>query len=225
MYFIMDAESEISLPHMAAFVRQHTHDVRNGLNSLDLETSLLQELVTDDEGQACVSRVRQQVRGLAEQLRAISARFQEPQPYCAPLAARELLLIWREQHEMLPDAPAVEWVDEIGEEKVNVDAEMMAAVFRELLANARTFHDGEPAIAAVRRLGADVVFELREPKSHPVDTAGWGRRVFATTKRGGYGLGLWSARRLLEANHACLEQRHVDAEGELITRIILPVCA
>ena len=216
----MDAEPEVPLPRFAAFLRQHTHDVRNGLNALDLETSFLQELVNDDEGRACLARLRQQVRGLAGQLRATAALFQDPQPCRAPLAARELLLIWREQHAALPEPPAVEWVDESGAAQVNVDAEMMAAVFRELLANARTFHDGLPATATVRHEGGEVVCELREPKAKPVDTAGWGRQIFVTTKRGGYGLGLWAAHRLIAANGATITHRQQD--GALHTRIALP---
>lgn len=219
----MESEPEVSWPRLAAFVRQHTHDVRNGLNSLDLETAYLQELVTDDEGRECVARVRQQVRAVAEQLRTLSVFFQDPLPFSGPLPARELMLIWREQHELLPEPPAVEWVDEIGDEQVDVDAGMMAMVFRELLANAQAFRDGQPATATVRREGAEVVYELHEPKSAPVNTEGWGRSIFTTTKRGGYGLGLWAVRRLVEANHATITQRHVAQDGGLHTRIALPV--
>lgn len=203
-------------------MRQHTHDVRNGLNSLDLEAALLQEIVTDEEGGASVARVRKQVRGIAEGLRALASSFHEPQPYRAPLAASELALIWREQHEAMTDPPAVEWVSDLGAETVNVDAGMMATIFRELLVNAQTFCDGAPAVASVRREEDGVIFELREPKSQPVDCAGWGQRVFYTTKRGGYGLGLCMVRRLVAVNGAMFTQR--SEAGELVTRLVLPVC-
>ena len=55
MNFIMNSVPEIKWPRLAAFMRQHTHDVRNGLNSLDLETSFLEEFVNDDEGRASVA--------------------------------------------------------------------------------------------------------------------------------------------------------------------------
>ena len=218
----MDSEPDISWTRLAAFMRQHTHDVRNGLNALDLETALLQEVVTDDEGRASVARVRRQVRGIAEQLRGLSALFQEPKPYGAPLAARELFLIWREQHESMPERPAVEWIEEVGDAKVDVDAGMMATVFRELLTNARTFRDGEPATASARRHGDEIEYELREPKLKPIDFSAWDGRVFQTTKRGGYGLGLWTVQRQAAANGATLTRRNED--GALITRIALPAC-
>ena len=219
---IMDSEPDISWTRLSAFMRQHTHDVRNGLNALDLETALLQEIITDEEGLVSLERVRRQVRGMAEHLRSLSALFQEPKPYSAPLAARELLLIWREQHESMPERPAVEWIEEVGDAKVNVDAGMMASVFRELLTNARTFRDGEPAIASARRHGDEVEYELREPKLEPIDVSAWDDRVFQTTKRGGYGLGLWTVRRQAEANGATLTRR--NEAGALVTCIALPAC-
>ena len=219
----MEPKPEISLSRLSAFMRQHTHDVRNGLNCLDLETALLQEIVNDEEGRQGAERMRQQVRALAGQLRTLSVIFQEPQPICGPLSAKELLLIWREQLALLAEPPEVEWVEEIADEMVNVDAGMMAMVFSELLMNARAFCDGQPAIASVRRVGAEVVFELCEPKSSPVDTEGWGLRLFETSKRGGHGLGLWSARRLVEANGAAISQRYEAGDGDLHTRIAIPV--
>jgi signal transduction histidine kinase len=218
----MESEPEIPVERVAAFVRQHTHDVRNGLNSLDLETSLLRELVTGGEAQECVDRVRRQVRIVAEQMRSLSAFFQDPQPMIAPISVRDLLVIWRELNADLPDAPKVEWVDELGDEKVNVDVAMMATVFRELLSNAAAFLQGGPATITARRSGRDVEFELREPKTGALDPSGWGR-PFSTTRRNGYGLGLWRAGRLARANGVKIMRRYLPEESALVTRISLPV--
>lgn len=215
----MDAKPDISWERVAAFVRQHTHDVRNGLNCLDLETALLDEFVTDDEGRASLLRVKKQVRSLAEHLRSLSGLFQDPQPNAAPLAARELLMIWREKHAALSEAPEVRWVDELGDEKVHVDAEMLATVFRELLRNAATFSPGSAVQIVARVKSGDVEFELREPKSTEVDTRAWGE-PFSTTRRGGYGLGLWMARRLVEANGATIMRRYLPEEESLSTQIV-----
>ena len=219
----MDDEPEIPLARLAALVRQHTHDVRNALNGLELETALLQELVTDGEARASVESVRRQVRALGGQMRSLSALFQEPRPNAAPISARDLFLIWNEQHTGLQNSLEVRWNNELAAEQVNVDADMMAVVFRELLANAAAFSQGGATTASARREGDEVVFELREPKTGALDPSAWGEPL-ATTRRGGYGLGLWSARRLLDANHARITQQHMTEEGALITRIFLPVC-
>jgi len=220
---VMDPEPDIPWAHFTAFVRQHTHDVRNGLNSLDLETALLREIVVDPEGRACVDRLREQVRALGTQMRELSALFHDPKPIPAPLAARDLFLIWKEQQPALPTSLEVLWVDELGSEQVDVDAGMMATVFRELLENAAAFSQGGTTTASARREGDSVLFELREPKTGALDTSDWGKPL-ATTRRGGYGLGLWSARRLLAANHGRIVQRHAPGEGALVTRVFLPVC-
>ena len=219
----MDTESEIPWERFAAFVRQHTHDVRNGLNSLDLEMALLHELVAEGEGRACIDRVRSQVRALGGQMRSLSALFQEPKPSAAPLAAQEVFHIWNEQQAGLPAPLEVKWVNELGEEQVSVDAGMIATVFRELLANAAAFSEGSTVTASARRAGGDVLFELSEPKRSALDTTAWGRPL-ATKRRGGYGLGLWSVRRLLDANHARFAQAYLPDEGVLLSRISFPIC-
>lgn len=218
----MITEPEIPFARIAMFVRQHTHDVRNGLNSLDLEASLLRELVTDDEGRETVERMHKQLREMAEGMRSLASHFQEPKPSASPISARDLFLIWREQGASLPRLAEVEWVDELSDEMVNVDVEMMAVAFRELLANTAHFSRGGKATASARRDGTGVVFELREPKSEPPNTERWGE-AFSTTRRGGYGLGLWSARRIIEANGAVFMQRSAPDGSGLVSHITLPI--
>ena len=100
---------------------------------------------------------------------------------------------------------------------------MMATGFHELLANAAHFPEGGTATASARREGEEIIFELREPKAGPLDPSTWGE-PFSTTRRGGYGLGLWSARRLVDAGGGTFAQHHAPVEGALITRIAMPVC-
>lgn len=219
----MNPEPDIPWTRFAAFVRQHTHDVRNGLNCLDLESALLQELVVDGEGRACVDRLRKQVRALGAQMRKLSNLFQEPKAFLLPIAAHDLFLIWQEQPADFPKPMEIQWRDELGAEMVNADAGLMAIVFRELLENAAAFSEGGAVTACARREGEEVIFELREPKTGGLDPAGWGEPL-ATTRRGGYGLGLWLVRRLIAANQAHMVQSHLPGENALVTRIAFPGC-
>src|SRR5260221_13406175 len=104
----MDTEPDIPCARIVEFVRGHIHDLRNVLNNLDLETGLLKELVTEGEAQISADRVRRQVRILADRLRSLSERFREVEPMITPIAARELLLILREQHGTLSEPPEVQ---------------------------------------------------------------------------------------------------------------------
>ena len=220
----METEPDIPCGRVAAFVREHVHDLRNVLNNLDLETGLLQELVSGGEAHASADRLRKQVRTLADRLRSLSGFFRDAEPMIAPIAARELLLIWREQYATLPQAPEVQWADELGEEQVRVDVEMMVAIFREILSNAAAFSEGGPVAITVRCEGASVTLEVREPKTTPLDPAGW-VQPFSRIRQGHYGLGFWSARRLAQTQGGTLQQCYVPEERQLITRLSVPVAS
>ncbi|MHB1081132.1 MAG: histidine kinase [Prosthecobacter sp.] len=215
-------ESIIPLSRVSTFVRRHVHDVRNGLNSLDLEMELLNDLAPEDEAMASVERMRRQLRTLAQQLRTLAAQFQEPTPVAVKIPASVLLKIWREKHADLKPSPLIQWEDELGEEQVNVDVEMMALAFRELLTNAMVHSPGGPLTITAQTLDAKVVFELREPKPAALDVTTWGQ-PFTSTRRERYGLGLWTVRRLMAASGVFFEQRYDPAEGCLLTQLVLAV--
>ena len=219
----MHAAPDLSWSHLAQFIRQHTHDVRNGLNGLDLEAALLADLVPDGEAGEGVARMRAQIRGLATDLRTLAANFADPQPTRALYAACELFLIWQDQPAALDPAPTVQWSDTLGADQVNVDAAALAHVFRELLANAQAFGTGAPLRAAARSEDGQIVFELREPKGAPVETASWGRAPFASMRHGHYGLGLWVAQRVIAANGGEVQRRFAQDAMELITTLRFPV--
>lgn len=212
----------IPLSRVSTFVRRHVHDVRNGLNSLDLEMEFLNDLAPAHESVASVERMRKQLRMLSLQLRALAAQFQEPMPVPMKIPASVLLKIWREKHADLKPAPQIRWGDELGEEQVNVDVEMMAVAFRELLTNAMVHSPGGPLTITARTMDGKVVFELREPKLTELDVTTWGQ-PFTSTRRERYGLGLWTVRRLMAASGVFFEQRYHPAEGCLQTQLVLAV--
>jgi hypothetical protein len=219
----MHAPPDLSWSHLATFIRQHTHDVRNDLNGLDLEAALLADLVPSGEATETVARMRTQVRGLAANLRGLAAKFTDPHPTLALYSARELFLIWQDQIAALAPAPAVRWSHALGAQQVNVDAAELANVFRELLANAQSFGTGAPVLASARMEGRQIAFELREPKDAPVETASWGRAPFAAMRHGHYGLGLWEAQRTIAANGGEVRRRFAPGAMELITTLLFPV--
>jgi hypothetical protein len=216
----MDRPASFSLSSVAAFFRQHTHDVRNHLNALDLQAALLTELVTEPEAAENVSRIRGQIRTLASNLRTLSAKFADPQGHRSPIAARELFLIWQDQASCV-GLDGVAWTNSLGEESVNVDTLGVADVFKELLENAKQFGGGTGLVGIASVEGDKVAFELREPKSEPVDPASWGSFPFASTKRGGYGLGLWQADRVVSASGGTVCRQFLP-DGKLVTKLAFP---
>ncbi|MEO8351834.1 MAG: hypothetical protein ABI680_08880 [Chthoniobacteraceae bacterium] len=215
----MENEPTLLWPKIAAFVRQHTHDLRNHLNGLDLEAALLSELVNDAEAVDSVKRMRAQVRKLASDLRSLSARFAEPKPDPTPFTAADFVAICEDQ----ADSLAMELVVTANpppETLINVDGTAISHAFREILANAKEFGEGRVSLD-VTASSDTVSFAFREKCSPDVDPSCWGRIPFVSTKRGGYGLGLWEADRTIAANGGVVTRR-VEPEGFLVTEACFP---
>jgi light-regulated signal transduction histidine kinase (bacteriophytochrome) len=216
-------EPAIPWTRLAAFFRQHTHDVRNDLNGIDLEMELLHEVQTEPEDKDSVSRIRKQLRFVEQRLRSLSTLFQEPSPEPSAVSASVLMQIWREKHAALPDAVEVRWVNQFGAEQVSVDEEMMARIFKELLENAAAFPPSGPVTVTGMAKDGMVVFEMMEPKKKAVNPGAW-QEPLHPARHGHYGLGLWMARRMAEANRAAFQQHYDEKEHSLVTRISLTPC-
>lgn len=220
----MELTPELTWAAVAGFVRQHTHDVRNHLNSLDLEAALLSDLVGEDEARESVVRLRRQIREAAASLRALSAKFSDAPPGDVLMAATDIFEIWKEQHAS-GDFPEVQWENRLGSETVSVDPDAIAAIFRELLQNAKQFGSTPPLMARAEVLQGDAVYTLEEGKSAEVNPAGWGRVPFRSTRRGGYGLGLWEVERRARASGGRIVREFLPKESKLVTQIHLPIAA
>src|SRR4051812_10291660 len=81
----------VPFSRVSSFIRQVTHDVRNNLNSIDLQAAYLAELVTDAETLAEVRRIRALIQTSARHLQALSANFQAPSPNMVAYTARILI--------------------------------------------------------------------------------------------------------------------------------------
>jgi hypothetical protein len=221
----MPALPDVAWNRIAGFVRQHTHDLRNELNGIDLETALLADLVDDGEARESVARIRAEIRQMAAGLRQLSAKFAEPKMTPMRIAAQELFLIWQDQLVGLPGLE-IAWDGRLGGEEVEVDPGAFAMAFRELLVNAHAFAPPTRSRLRAGARGADgVTFELHEPKSEAVDPADWGRTPLVSTRRGGYGLGLCVLCQTLEANGSTVRWRYDPAASELVTTISIPLAS
>jgi K+-sensing histidine kinase KdpD len=216
----MNSEPSIPWPRISAFFRQHLHDVRNGLNLIHLEAEILQDHIVSGEATAGLRNISRQLQSMDKQLRSLTAFFHEPLAVRGPAAARTVMEVFQSAHADLAEAPEIQWIDELDGQQVSVDTELLTPVFRGLLHNAAVFSAGAPLKVIAKVSERDMVIELREPKPDPVDTSNWGQ-PFLTTRHGGYGLSLWSAHRIMQANGATLTQHYAD--DCLISRMKFPL--
>lgn len=216
----------IPFERVSTFIRQITHDVRNNLNAMDLQAAYVAELVTDSEALEEVQRIRTHIQQAAKQLQALSANFWVATPSLVTYSARIFVEDLQDRLAKLhPDyASKVQWKVELGEQMVALDLEMIFAAIAEVFENAFQFKEGEEPIEA--RIAAEdgkFVIEFREPKtSVPSDPARWGWEPFLSSRRGGYGLGLFRARQILAEHEGELRFTYDPEKNILLSRIVLP---
>jgi len=222
-------ESLVPFERVAKFIRQLTHDVRNGLSALDLEGAYIAELVTDPEVADEVRKLRSVVANTARSLREISQNFQpvtvHPVPWKATVFVEELGVRLRKEFPEETAAGAVAVESRLREETIDLDFEQGIEAILSVVRNAFQF-GGERARVAILAFaqGEEVVMEAREPKTDfqsQVPPEEWGVAPLITTRSGGYGLGLFRTRRIFEAHGGKFGTQYID--GVLITRMSVPV--
>ena len=218
----------VPFDRVVGMVRHLTHEIRNGLNTLDLQAAFLQELVTDAEASPEVKRFRTMIGSTNKALQALSATFwlgqANPVTYSAKIFAEDFR---NRIASVLPEGGMREiaWTETLGKESVSLDIEMIFRAFSEFLKNAFNFREkgGKIDVRILTEEGR-FILELKETKSElasPPET--WGCEPMVSTRRGGFGMGLFHARRILDAHHGTVDFAFDPAGQLLTTRLSLPL--
>jgi signal transduction histidine kinase len=217
----------VPFPRITGLVRQLTHDVRNGLNNIDLQAAYLQELVPDAAVTPEIKRLRGMVSDAAKMLQAFSATFWLPTPNFVTYSALMFFEDFRQRlGKLLPErAGEIQWTVTLRHEAIAVDIEMLFRALSEFCKNALQFREGERAIEArVSAAKGMLVVELVEGKSSvPSAPETWGCEPLVSTRRGGFGMGLFYARRVLEVHGGGVAAVFEPAVERLTTRVSLPL--
>ena len=219
----------VPFDRVVGLVRHLTHDIRNGLNTLDLQAALLQELVSDPEASPEVKRLRGMITSTAKSLQGFSSNFWVSDSHPVTYSAKIFVEDFRTRlSTVLPDqAPDIAWTQKLGNESVTLDIELIFRAFSEFFKNAFHFREkGREITARIFAEGAHLVFELREGKSAlPAPPETWGREPLVGTRRGGFGMGLYCARRIVDAHQGKVDIQFDPAAELLTTRLSLPLAA
>lgn len=211
------------------FVDQFTHDVRNGLNALELQLTFLGEISTDPEAVEEVKRLRGTLGDITRQLHAVKMATGPVHPNILEYPARDL---FEDLHErlakLLPgtvekvawnlaDDPAVSLL---------VDPDLTIGGLIELFMNTVRFGGSSVRCATAYRAEA-VFFTLQETPTAPpsTSTGEWGRAPLLSTRRGAYGLGLFRVNRIMEAQGGTMNTAYAANENLLTTTVTLPRAA
>ena len=220
--------TEVPWERVEQFVGQLTHDVRNGLNALELQLTFLGEISTDPEAAEEVKLIRKTLVDVTRQLGAIRSATAVPPLNKLDYPAADFFEDLQERFERQePAAKArVRWQIDGGTSLLSLDPETTMAALLELLANALHFGGAGAAITFTASADASAaVITLRETPSSPpaIPLEAWGRRPLLSTRRGAYGLGLFRVRRILESQGGGYRVEYSVPEQTLTTLVTLPL--
>lgn len=214
----------VSFDAIAGFLRLLSHDVRNDLNAVDLLTAYIQDVSGAESIRGELGQLRTAIRYGSERMHRLSCAFDTPRIDAIELPLHVLMDDLRAQ--MLSAKPEIEprlqWRIEDENTNVFVDPMLAMEVFRELADNALAFsvHDSLVHVRVAVNEGHSFEWcfaqNLKEPSGNPDH---WGRSPFLSARRGHYGLGLFRARRIIEAHKGSIEFRH-DRKTEVLYSVV-----
>ena len=221
------AAPQVPFERVVSMVRHLTHDARNGLNSVDLQAAYVSELVMDDETRAEMKRLRSMISSTTKLFQSLSARFWVASPQFVTYSAPIFMEDFRDRlKRTLPDhAGEIVWTEDIAEISIRVDIEMIFSGLSEFFKNAFDFREaGQEVAAHATTKNGHFVIELREGKTVlPSAVAEWGVDPLVSTRRAGYGLGVFHARQILALHDVDLAFDFDSAAGRLTTRVTFPI--
>ncbi len=218
----------VPMERVSQFARQITHDIRNGLNAIDLQAAYLSEIVEDEEAREETQTLRTMVREVTRMLQTLSRKFQEPSVEVIDCAADILLESLQGRMDGLfpRQKNKINWRNDADSAVVRADVESLTEVLGELLRNASQFAPGEPLVEVTARsqngrfLLEVVESEVTPPEAEP---ACWGAEPLVSTQRGSFGLGLFKARASLAAQSGSLRHRYDAESRRIVSQISLPL--
>lgn len=227
-----DAAPQVPWARIETFAGQLTHDVRNGLNALDLQLTLLSQLSTDADTLSEIRAMRGTVVDISRLLQTVKTHCGPVNPHFLHYPAPDFFEDLHDRFQRLHPEDAGQCAWSVAAEGVSlwIDPELMLIAFLEILANAMHFGRVPLAMsfdATAAAGGAALTVTLREhPEAAPaLPCAEWGRTPLFTTRRGAYGLGLFRVRRIVEMHGGEYSAAYAENTGVLTTSVTLPAAA
>ena len=220
--------SSLSLPwnDTVCFVRQLSHDLRNDLNAIELQSAYISELAQDQELQSEIKRLHEVVAGLNSTLQRLSRAVGEVTPNMISYGSADFLADVSAQidRNFSNESDQITWDVKV-DGMLNVDPQMLQEVFTELFANAFRHDRGNGLLLASARIENDqLVFSLHEPKAgFDSNTQNWGREPLRNISQRHYGLGLSRVRAIIEAHGGELQAHYDPKASALVSTVKLPL--
>ena len=216
----------VSWPDMVKFVRQLSHDIRNNLNAVELQSAYLAELTEDAELKNEIRRLREMVSEVGTNLQRLTAGLSQVNPTPISYSAADFIedLEQKVAKELPDNAARVTWDVQLKDAKLEIDPQLAQQALLELFSNAFQHERSVKSIRAKAYIDKDrFVFELHEPKARfESSTENWGHEPLRNVSQGHYGLGLNRVRAIAQGHGGDFRAAYDRKTSILMTTLTLP---
>jgi K+-sensing histidine kinase KdpD len=224
-----DRSDSLSVPWVdtVRFIRQLSHDLRNHLNAIELQSAYISELEGDAKLKSEINRLREMISGMTAILHKVSGGLGKVKPDLISYRASDFVedLGKKIAQEFPNERSDINWEVQPGSVVLNIDPQLLQEAIVELFANAFRHDRGEGAIVVAAKIDKNqFLFTLREPKIRfQLSTENWGREPFRNVSHGHYGLGLNRIRTIVEAHGGEMHAQYDPKASALVTALTLPL--
>ena len=212
---------------MVKFVRQLSHDIRNNLNAVELQSAYLAELAEETEMKNEIQRLREMVSEVGANLQGLTAGLSQVSRTSISYPAADFIEDLKQKlaKEFPENADKVTWDVQLKDAGLQVDPQLAQQIFIEIFSNAFQHERNIKSITAKAYIdNSRFVFELQEPKARfELSTENWGREPLRNMSQGHYGLGLNRVRSIAEAHAGDFSAEYDRKTSTLITTLTLPI--
>jgi K+-sensing histidine kinase KdpD len=218
---------DVAWSDVVRFIRQLSHDLRNHLNAIELQSAYISELAGENELKDEIKRLRGMISGLTSALQSLSKAISDVKPNLIPYRATDFAEDLRKKidHDFSGESAAITWNVQVGDAMLNVDPQLLQEALNELFANAFRHTRGKAnVVVTVKMENGQFLFIMEEPKAPLEGTAdNWRCEPLRKVSPNHYGLGLHRVRGIVEAHGGKMHAQYDPNASKLMTTVALPV--
>jgi K+-sensing histidine kinase KdpD len=216
----------VAWPDVVKFVRQLSHDIRNNLNAVELQSAYLAELAEDPELKNEIQRLREMISAVGRNLQGLTSGLSQVNPTPISYPAADFIEDFKQKlpKAFADNAAKVTWDVQLKAETLEIDPQLVEQALLEIFANAFRHEGNAKSITAKAYINKDrFVFELREPKARfELSTENWGYEPLHKVSQGHYGIGLHRVRSIAQAHGGNFRAEYDRTTSTLVTTVTLP---